>query len=199
MATIYSVNYAQLLRTLCIVRYCERYVMLEPSRGMCEVARATLSNTGVELHNCSIEELTSEQEFDCVLSHLCLQGIPDLLSFVHVMASKLSDKGTLVASLPHPAFYNDYKKFFPESSFRYKTEISAMVSFNVTLDPHRPIEGVPYHHRPISSYISAFSNVDVCISDFYEVTPSPEIEALYGAPWQTPRYLVLFGRLCRGV
>lgn len=131
-----------------------RYVMIEPSAGMFEVARQTLSDTNVEVYNHSIESFQGDERFDLILSHLCLQVADDLPSFLSGVSRHLSHDGFFLLSLPHPVFYNDYKMFFPVERFRYIEEQSDKVSFAITLDPNEKIEGVPYHHRPLSKYVS---------------------------------------------
>ena len=171
-----------------------QYVLIEPSIGMYLVARETLESSDVELYNQTVEEFSNfDRRFDLVLSHLCMQVVPNISSFLNALASTLTPSGAYLLSLPHPAFYNDYKRFFSRDSFSYMEVRAATVSFTVTLDPNTPIEGVLYHHRPISTYIAALSDAGLVVSSFVEIYPSHQIQDLYGAPWLTPRYLVLGG------
>jgi len=177
-----------------LVQHGRRYVLIEPSAGMYSVACETLKGTDIELYNQAVQEFSKcDRQFDVVLSHLCMQVIPDITVFLNALACTLAPNGSYLLSFPHPAFYNDYKRFFPPDSFRYMEERAATVSFTVTLDPNTAIEGVPYHHRPISTYFAALSNAGLVVRSFDEIYPSAEIQKLYGAPWLNPRYLVIGG------
>lgn len=175
-------------------RQVSQYVLVEPSAGMYSVACKTLDGTDIELCNQTVQEFSkSDRHFDLVLSHLCIQATSDVNAFLVALARTLTASGTFLLSLPHPAFYNDYKKFFPTETFLYTEEIATMVTFTLTLDPGTEIKGVPYYHRPISKYISALSHAGLAVSSMDEIYPSDEIQKLYGAPWRTPRYPVLGG------
>lgn len=177
-----------------LVGIVEKYVVIEPSAGMYSVARKTLEGVDVELHNESVENLPKlKRQFDLALSHLCIQAVSDMDAFLEGLASALTADGMYLLTLPHPAFYNEYKGFFPSNSFRYMEEQAAIVNFSVTLDPNTVISGIPYHHRPISRYFTGLSRAGLAVSSFDEIYPHEEIQSLYGAPWITPRYLVFGG------
>ncbi|HTZ96303.1 MAG TPA: class I SAM-dependent methyltransferase [Terriglobales bacterium] len=171
----------------------ERYVMVEPSKGMHRVARSVLAETKVQIRNCPVEALNDDSRFDLVLSHMCVQTVRDLATFLKAISKHLLSRGSFAIALPHPAFYNDYKRFFPAAVFSYASEISGEVNFSITLDPNQIIEGVPYYHRPISKYVEALASAGLCVTAFEEIFPSRAIQELYGAPWKHPRYLVIRG------
>ena len=124
---------------------------------------------------------------------MCVQTIEDIGGFCRGIALSLSPSATYLISLPHPAFYNEYKNFFESESFRYIEERGREVSFAVTLDPSREISGMPCYHRPIGRYVSALAQAGLYVSGFEEIFPEPATQALYGRPWKDPRYLVLVG------
>lgn len=171
----------------------ERYVMLEPSQGMYEVAREVLADGRVEIHNCTVESFPEHGKFELVLSHMCVQAAGELRGFLGALARQVSTSGVFLVSLPHPVFYNDYKRFFAPEEFQYINEQSKRISFSITLDPSQLIEGVPYHHRPLSKYVSCIADTGLCLTFFEEIYPGAEIQDLYGRPWENPRYLVLGG------
>jgi len=171
----------------------EHYVMIEPSPGMFAVATHVLLATDVELHNCTIEVFKNPASFDLVLSHMCIQTVANSDMFLLSSARHVHARGKLLLSLPHPAFYNEYKKFFDPQTFRYIRQRSGTVNFSITLDPEEVIQGVPYHHRPVSEYISSFSSAGLCVSSLDEIYPSQEIQSLYGQNWENPRYMVIGG------
>jgi SAM-dependent methyltransferase len=170
------------------------YEMLEPSPGMYAVASHTLAGTHVELHSYRLEDVPKRETFDFVMSHLCVQVIDDIRTFFSALKPHLAEGAHFAISLPHPAFYNDYKEFFPKSDFRYMARAATTVSFSVTLDPSRRIEGVPYHHRPLMDYVNAVGACGMAVTEMQEVFPPRDIQALYGHEWMTPRYVILIGR-----
>jgi len=171
----------------------KKYVVLEPSQGMFAVARDVLKGTIAELRQSTIEEFREEEAYDLVLSHMCVQVVSNLDKFLKAIAERLSPSGQFLLSLPHPVFYNDYKKFFPREKFRYIDEQNENISFSITLDPDQVIFDVPYHHRPLMAYISNLAGACLGVTYMDEVYPSEEVQNLYGAPWKDPRYLVLGG------
>jgi hypothetical protein len=65
---------------------------------------------------------------------------------------------------------------------------SKEISFTITKDPLNEISGVPYHHRPLSTYINAFVEAGFAIDGFDEIFPEDKIQRLYGNKWENPRY-----------
>jgi hypothetical protein len=124
---------------------------------------------------------------------MCLQAIGDYVAFLQAVESKLAIGGAFLLSIPHPAFFNDYKKVIQPREFQYMREKSALIDFQITLDSQGTIEQVPYFHRSLTNYISALANAGLNLSFFKEIFPTAEIQALYGKPWSTPRYLLLGG------
>jgi SAM-dependent methyltransferase len=174
--------------------YSDSYTVVEPSLGMYLQAQEVLAGLPVSVCNSSLEDFAADGgEFDFVLSHMCVHTVDNLDGFLSALASVLNGRGRYSISLPHPVFYNDYKQFFPPNTFNYIEERTEVVSFSVTLDQSHPISGVPYHHRPISTYVSSLSSAGLCVTSFDEIFPSASVQALYGKPWQSPRYLVLGG------
>lgn len=176
----------------------KKYVMIEPSQGMYGVACEVLVDAPVEIHNCSIEAFPEDGQFDLVLSHICVQAVGEIWGFLGALAKQVSANGIILISLPHPAFYNDYKEFFPRKEFRYIDEQSKRVSFSITLDPNQAIVDVPYNHRPLSRYVSHLANAGLCLTYLEEIYPAKDIRELYGRPWADPRYLVLGGCHAQG-
>jgi len=174
-----------------------RYVLLEPSEGMHAVAHEVLSGLSVHIVNESIEVFSScNERFDLILSHMCVQTAGNLEAFAKALAQALDPNGMYLLSLPHPAFYNEYKEFFPPQSFSYIEERYASVCFSITLDPTRKIAAVPYYHRPLSTYVAALASAGLCVEILDEIFPDPQIQNLYGERWKRPRYVVIGGRLC---
>lgn len=160
---------------------------IEPSPGMYEIACDVLAGTDVQLVNCSSFELEESEPFDVAFSHLVAHVVEDLEGFLKSVSAHISEGGYFLFSIPHPCFYNAYKKFFGDE-YNYMEQLRKEVSFAVTNDPENTITGVPYHHRPISSYMNSICAAGLLLSRFHEVYPPKELQLKYGALWENPRY-----------
>jgi SAM-dependent methyltransferase len=167
-------------------------VAIEPSDGMHGVATTVLQKTNVQLHHLRAEEYRGQNAFDLVISHMCLQLVDNLECFLASIQTFMGPESLFVFAIPHPCFYNEYKSFFQASQYKYMRELMKTVSFAVTKDPGTQISGVPYCHRPLSSYFSKLRACNLRIVDFDETFPEPEIQLLYGAEWGLPRYCVFY-------
>lgn len=160
---------------------------IEPSLGMHKVACEVLKNEEVELINCSSYELQVHELFDVAFSHLVAHSVEDLNHLLKSIVAQLTEGGHFIFSIPHPCFYNAYKKFLgPE--YNYMTPMTKEVAFTVTNDPAHVIAGVPYHHRPISSYVNSIVAAGFALSGLHETYPAKEIQMKYGQLWENPRY-----------
>ncbi len=162
---------------------------IEPSPGMYKVAKEVLDQTRVKLINSTSYELEKQNLYDVSFSHLVTHVVDDLISFFKSVSDHLQTGGHYIFSIPHPCFYNEYKKLFGEE-YNYMTSISKNVSFTITNDSTNLISGVPYHHRPLSEYINSLVKSGFTIDGFDETYPDDEIQNKYGAKWDTPRYCV---------
>lgn len=174
-------------------REVSEYTFVESSPGMCRVAREVLSGSRVAVHNLPIQQFVTDRPFNLVISHLCMQTADDLHGFWRAIVGLLLSDGAFLVSIPHPAFYNSYKKLFAPEDFSYMQERRGLVSFTITLDPNNPIADVPYIHRPLSAYIGSLGQAGLCLTSMEEIFPPESTQKLYGALWETPRYLLLTG------
>lgn len=162
---------------------------IEPSLGMYKEAQDVLSSTNVRLINCTASELKKNDMFDMAFSHLVAHVVDDLLVFFESIGKHLDRSGHFIFSIPHPCFYNNYKKFFGDE-YNYMVSMTKNVSFTITKDSKNVITGVPYHHRPLSEYFNKLVASEFAIDSFEEIYPSDKIQALYGARWESPRYCI---------
>jgi SAM-dependent methyltransferase len=165
-------------------------VAIEPSDGMYDIAKQVLGGSIVQLFRLRAEEYSNSYPFDFVISHMVLQLVDNLELFLESVAKFMGKQSLFVFAIPHPCFYNEYKKFFDPSEYYYMKEQTKLVSFSVTKDSHTKISGVPYCHRPLSRYFSVLKKSGFNVVDFEEVFPKPEIQSLYGLGWDFPRYCV---------
>ncbi len=174
-----------------LVQICPDVEALEPSPGMYAVAAEVLAGSGVALHHVSVEQFKSDRKYDVVLSHLCGHVVSDVDSFFRSCAALVAPSGSFVLSLPHPCFWNEYKQVFAREDYRYMQEQFASTLLSITKDPSRPIDGIPFHHRPLSRYLKALHGCGMALTAMDEIIPSRVIQAEYGAEWLFPRYCVL--------
>ncbi len=160
---------------------------IEPSKGMYDVAFDVLKNSQVKLLNITSTQLGQNGLFDVAFSHLVAHVVEDLKSFIYSIFSCLISGGHFIFTIPHPCFYNSYKRFFGDE-YNYMTKMSKEVSFTITKDLENVIEGVPYHHRPLSDYINILVSAGFVLDGFHETYPDTDVQSLYGAMWESPRY-----------
>lgn len=166
-----------------------RVTAIEPSPGMFKVASDVLKNSNVKLLNHSISDLPADSQFEVVISHLVAHVIDDEIEFFNSVYTHSKAGGHFIFSIPHPCFYNEYKKIFGDE-YCYMEPTKKEISFTITLDPDNVISEVPYHHRPLSSYMNSLVKAGFVIEGFEEIWPLFEVQKLYGELWKTPRYCV---------
>lgn len=172
-------------------------VAIEPSEGMYAVAKQVVDGSIVQLFRLRADEYNNSYPFDLIISHMVLQLVDNLELFLECVAQFMGKQSLFVFAIPHPCFYNEYKKFFDPSEYHYMKEQTKNVSFSVTKDPHTKISGVPYCHRPLSRYFSVLKKSGLHVVDFEEIFPKPEIQSLYGLDWNFPRYCVFHAQRCK--
>ena len=169
--------------------YTLSYVAIEPSLNMFRISKEVLQDAdNVNILNIGFEYLSHEKKYQLILCHLCIQTISNMGMFFEKLNNLLGIEGRAIFTLPHPCFYNSYKKFFSDEEYNYNKNLYKEVSFSITNDPEHLISNIPYYHRPISDYINAISSAKLTILSFDEIYPSNEVEVLYNIPWNVPRY-----------
>lgn len=177
-------------------KYISRFDALEPNAGMFNVATDVLKGTSVHVEKCRIEDYRLHT-YDLIISHLCTQMVEELVTFFNATARFLREKSVFVFSIPHPCFWNKYKQFFRTDDYKYIVEQYKEVTLTITKDPGQPIEQVPYYHRPLNSYFKALGKARLCVVNLDEIYPDKEVQMLYGALWEEPRYCVFYTRTSR--
>ncbi|MDI9844510.1 class I SAM-dependent methyltransferase [Legionella pneumophila] len=173
--------------SLALSKITPKILMLEPSSGMNEVAAHVLSNSKVALMKIKLEELELGEKYDLIISHMVLHTVADINNFFYHVKKHLNPDSTFIFSIPHPCFYNQYKKIFSDN-YNYMTEDFQNISFSITKDPENLITNVPYNHRPLSTYINTLIKNKLSLKEIKEIYPSKEIQMLYGGLWSEPRY-----------
>lgn len=174
--------------------YAKHVSAIEPSAGMFDIAREVLSGTDVHLFRSSIEEFREFEKYDVILSHLCAHTIEDIGAFFVSVRFLMNENSFFVFSIPHPCFWNGYKKFIPDAQYSYMKAHSTEANLTITKEPTRVVGRVPYVHRPLSSYFQEIGLSGLAVTDFDEIFPEENVQRLYGSLWEEPRYAVF---ICR--
>jgi SAM-dependent methyltransferase len=176
-----------------LILFCDYYVGVEPSKTMFDISLDVIASKKIKMVNCCIEDYVPKSTFDFVYSHLCAHVIDNIDVFLSKISVCVNDFGHWSFSIPHPCFYNDYKKIFDEN---YAYMDIQKTEFNLTITKHdRLIEKVPYIHRPLEFYINKINENKLILSGIDEIYPEKEVQLLYGTVWDKPRYLVFKGTL----
>jgi len=164
----------------------DRLVGVDPSLAMYTTATALVANTtNISVYRCDATEASRFGRFDFVVAHLCAQAVDDLDVFFASLARLVEVDGHCVVTIPHPCFWNDYQEYIPSQQYSYMRETRVMARLSVRGET---VGSVPYVHRPLSRYFSAFQQARLSISTFEEIYPLPEVEQLYGQSWKNPRF-----------
>lgn len=170
--------------------YCKHFNAIEPSAGMHAIAREVLSSCAI-MPICSyIEDLPYEFKYDLIYSHMCVQAIEFVKELFENIAERLSSGGVTIFSIPHPCFYNSYKKLIGPSEYSYMKLVRKNISLKISKDQTNLIKDVPYFHRPLSYYFSSITEAGLQTLRFDEIYPSKEVQFLYPKNWDSPRYCV---------
>jgi SAM-dependent methyltransferase len=135
----------------------------------------------------------NDAEADLVIANMVLMNVLDLRGFIGAARRVLRPGGAFIFSMSHPCFWPIYYGYAQEPWYRYDREIIIESPFRITAEPDCVLAST-HLHRPLETYIRAFVGEGLFIEVLREPMPPPEIEALYSAPWEFPRYL--FG-ICR--
>lgn len=168
--------------------YGARVVGIDPSKGMADTASKVVGDKATILCT-AIENYSGAESFDLAISHLCLHTTIQIDNFLGCVKRILNPSGLFIFSIPHPCFWNNYKRCVPTDAFNYMDTIEVEATLTITKDRVNEMI-VPYVHRPLSSYFCSLAKVGFTVQNFDEIFPSTDIQALYGSPWYEPRYVV---------
>ncbi|MFT4551393.1 MAG: SAM-dependent methyltransferase [Chlamydiales bacterium] len=168
----------------------KKYIGIEPSKGMFDVAQKVLKESNVELINDLAENISPLETYDLLLSHMCLQTIENIDEILHSISLLMDEKSVFVFSIPHPCFWNNYSKWGADD-YEYMNKTYGTVHLKITKDPENQFE-IPYAHRPLQHYFHSLNKNNLCVSNLTEIFPEENIQALYGKPWKEPRYIAFF-------
>jgi SAM-dependent methyltransferase len=167
--------------------YLGRYLGIELSKGMYELAQSGNSNPKITFMNSILTKETEIGRFDIIIAHMVLHTTDNASQILRESKERLNSNGMVLLSIPHPCFYNNYKKFLG-NDYSYMGRSSYTVDFSISLDPKTIIKSVPYIHRPISDYVNMIQSAGLMIIEMIEVFPEMAIQELYPKVWDEPRY-----------
>jgi SAM-dependent methyltransferase len=160
------------------------------------IAEARSRSTGlptVSFICASIEELATRPvaPFDVCFANMVLMTVPDLKSVCRSIWSSMKAAGRFIFSVPHPCFWNVYRKDESDESFDYWEEHRVIAPFRISLDQNPLPSPTSYFHRPLSSYWGVLE------SSGFRVVALEEPRAPRAAPpeyvdnFRVPRFLVM--------
>ncbi|WP_405646217.1 class I SAM-dependent methyltransferase [Streptomyces sp. NBC_00019] len=182
----------------------ERYprcevVAIDPSPRSIDIACSKGDSfEDVTFHCASIEDYSASMEspsFDLVIANMLFQNVASMPDALKGCVEVMKPGGTLVFAVAHPCFWPRYWKYENEPWFRYDQEIWIEAPFRTSLSPHETLT-TTHTHRPLSSYLTTFSQAGLCLEELVEPYPDEGIEGEYPIAWEFPRFLL--GRYRKG-
>lgn len=170
-----------------------KVIAVEPSRASTALARRVCQFAqNVRFVEAPLEEAAGsldEGPVTAAVALMTLMTAPDLRGFAKALAAVLRVGAQFVATLTHPWFWPKYWGYEEESWFQYEVETFIEAPFAIT---KRRTEIITTHiHRPLEQYVNVFAEERFRLDALAEPMPPPEVQALYPAPWQFPRFLGL--------
>lgn len=142
-------------------------VGVDPSPKSIALARA--SNPHETYHVGTLESFAAQnpsQRFDLAVANMVLMDAPDLDGLLKGVA-RLVPGGRFVATIAHPAFWPLYLGYAGKESFSYGNETFIEAPYVVN---NRSFKSATTHiHRPVSRYISAFTQAGMVITRMEEL------------------------------
>ncbi len=170
-----------------------KVIAIEPSRTNMEVARRVCRDSAnVQFVKRLLEEARDclhEEPVTAAVGVMTLMTVANLRRFAKALAAILHRGTCFVATITHPWFWPRYWGYEGEPWFRYDAEIFIEAPFAISLC-HTEFR-TTHIHRPLEQYVSAFAEEGFQLCAVVEPMPSEEVQALYPAPWQFPRFLGL--------
>lgn len=160
---------------------------VDPSSTSIGLAREGQPN--IEFRATSLEDyaMIAGKKYDVLLANMVLMDVLDLDAFLIAATRLLKTRGRLVFSITHPWFWPKYAGYEKEPWFNYQETLTIEAPFSITAQPGGPPS--THVHRPLSSYMTALSNVGFRLVELTEPMPDVHTADLYLKEWSFPRYL----------
>jgi 2-polyprenyl-3-methyl-5-hydroxy-6-metoxy-1,4-benzoquinol methylase len=173
-----------------LVEIAGEVVGVDPSGRSIEIARS-LGLTRASFVHETIEgfSLDHRSSFDVIVANMVLMDVLSLDSFLEGCKRAVVNGGALVFSITHPCFWPEYYGYASADWFRYENETIIESLFRISADRIGSLPST-HIHRPLSTYISAFTRAGFTLRVFSEPTPPADVDAAYRDQWKLPRYIV---------
>ena len=167
---------------------------IDPSEDSISIASDHLAGTAhVTLMNASIQDLEASRVglFDIIVANMVLQATDPLEPVFETIASLMAPQATLIASIPHPCFWAQYRREVRTETYAYHVASEHLIPFTTSIDTGPLPSPVPYFHRPLESYSSHLFSCGLGIVRIFEPMPDLETMTQYPQTWDYPRFMIL--------
>lgn len=175
---------------------CNRYVGIEPSVNMFEIAKQTLAATDGRVYRSTMEGWDYPvEQFDLVLSRLAFHYIEDIEDVFRRIYLTLKDNGRLIFSVEHPVITSSFKSY--EVS-RPHQDWTVDDYFCNGKRQQKWLGGeVVKYHRTIEDYFEGLQSAGFVVEKLKESRPNKAFflnEMTYERRLRIPLFLFLVGR-----
>jgi SAM-dependent methyltransferase len=196
LKTVLDVGCGTGIFTYAIARMSKKVKGIDPAINTIEIA--TDYNVGLEnvsFQCVGIEEYAqnSSELYDIVVSNMTFHAIEDIDKAILSASKCVKPNGEMVFSIPHPCFYFLRKKELASPEYKYLEESFRKIPFTIS-NIEEPLDSyTPFHHRPISRYVSAIKKAGLFITDFREPSPSESVMKMYPSEdvWRYPHFMIV--------
>lgn len=174
-----------------LARYCKHLTCIDPSMESIRIATTYLStDLNVRLVCASLEEFKTAGKFDLMVSNMTLHAIPKLATALKNANNLLKRSGKLIFSIPHPAFWPEYKELTKDKSYQYSKARKFTTEFTISNDQNPMPSKVPYIHRSLEAYSKILGEAGFGINRIFEPFPSEKLQKQFKKRWTTPHAMV---------
>lgn len=172
-----------------LARRFPRAVGIDPSGCSVRIARSHRSSA--VFHAASAEEFAGENagRFDCAVANMVLQTVAEVVPFLVAVRKMLREDGSLVTTIPHPAFWPRYWGYENEPWFEYSKEIAVESRFRISRELTNLYS--THIHRSLERYFDAFARSGFAVAELDELSPSNRVAKSYPTAWHYPRFMLL--------
>lgn len=179
--------------TVELARLARKVIAVEPSRANMAIARRVCQRVSniqfVEAYLENAANMLGDAPVTAAVAVMTLMTVPDIRGFARALARILQPGSRFSAVITHPCFWPRYWGYEREPWFHYKGELFVEAPFAIS--KCRTEIRTTHVHRPVEQYIEVFAEAGFRLDSLVEPIPAPEVEALYPAPWEFPRFLGL--------
>lgn len=168
-----------------------KVIAVEPSRTSLMLARRVCRDVqNIRYVDASLEDaagVLDDGPATAAVAVMTLMTTPGLREFAKALAALLQTRARFVATLTHPCFWPRYWRYEKEPWFCYERETFIEAPF--VISKCRTRVRTTHIHRPLEQYLNVFAEAGFRLDALVEPMPTPEVQALYPAPWEFPRFL----------